>query len=184
MKTDGRDEISWVAVELSPLGEMKVEDGTIAKLLRADLDAPDHPIFVPAATYTRLNRSITLHLMEGYVFMASGLADNHYFALEHKPYVSRVMSTKGNYGMRVLSVVPNANVENLRQRLRTMLASEITCGLEVKIIGGTYANLTGLVLAVEEEHVCVKITLRSVTILARLPKMLLDTDVAIKELGA
>ena len=117
---DRRDDLTWIIVELSPQGEVKVEEGVLEQTLRRDLRVgSDFPVFVPAVTYRRGNRKTTIRLLEGYVFLGSGLPDVTYYGLENRSYVEKVMSTiTGPYKLRTLNTIPNSNIEDLKKKLR------------------------------------------------------------------
>lgn len=170
---DQRDDRTWVVIELSHLGETKVDEGTLEATLRRDLDIPhDFPIFIPIISYPKGARTINIHLMEGYVFIGSGLQDTAYFALERKEYVTQVISTPGR--VRSLSVVPNAKIEDLRKQLRKLVASDLNAGATVRVTNGTYRNLEGLAIIVSGDTAIVRIKLRSLDLMATIPTVFLD----------
>ena len=77
---DQRDDLTWITLELSPTGEEKVREGTLAKVLQEELGVPDNfPIFIPAASYIKGSSPVTILLMEGYAFVGSGLDDVEYY---------------------------------------------------------------------------------------------------------
>ena len=87
---DRRDALTWVAIELTRRGEARVEEGTIEEQIRQDLGVDEsYPVFVPSMCYQKGGKKMTLHLMEGYVFVASGLPETKFFSLEKKQ-VSRM----------------------------------------------------------------------------------------------
>jgi len=165
-----------VALELTHLGEERIQEGTLESVLRSDLGVDaDFPIFIPAATYTKGSRLITVLLMEGYAFLASGLEETKYFELERRPYVSQVMSTQsGTHRFRTLTTVPNKTVEDLRLRLREMVTLNLEVGDQVKAVEGTYRNLVGTVQDVTPEHAYVSFQLRSIELVAAIPRMFLE----------
>lgn len=169
---DQRDATSWVVLELTRQGELRGEEGTLIKHLRNALGCSDeHPFFVPSATYTANNQRITVHLMEGYVFVAAGMPESTYLALEGGPYVRKVLTTKGPHGMRALSVVPDANVELLREQLRQQVVSDVTEGMVVRITDGPYAHLDASILELDGEYAHIHVALRSLDLIARVPRM-------------
>ena len=173
---DRRDALTWVVLELSPQGEDRLEDGTLDQSIRSDLGVDSKfPIFIPATTYQKGNKTITLRLMEGYVFVASGLPETSYFALEQRPYVEQIMSTRpGPYKMRVLSTVPDARVGDLKNQLQEMLSSDIALYDKVTVIDGSYKSLEGVVMGIEKDKAFVKINLRSMEVIATIPLMFLE----------
>jgi len=153
-----------------------VEDRSLEKTLRRDLDVdPDFPIFVPATTYTKKGRSITLHLMQGYLFISSGLPETAYFKLERKSYVNRVMSSTDRQGMRVLRVLPNDEIAKIRKQLRELVSSDISIGEEVRVVDGVYATLEGDVIDVEGDMAVVRFEFRSLNLLTSIPLVFLES---------
>jgi transcription antitermination factor NusG len=175
---DQRDTQTWIALELNRTGEQKVEDGTLESSLRSDLGVdPSFPIFIPATTYTKNNRTITLYLVEGYAFVGSGLPEVRYFALERKSYVHQVVFTKsGPHKLRVPSVIPNSHIEEMRQRLRKLVSSDIEIGATVKVTDGPYKALEGLVLDTEADQAIVQVRLRSIDLILTIPLVFLDAQ--------
>ena len=172
---DQRDVTTWVAIELTPQGEVRVTDGSLEAVLRRDLgiDA-DHPVFIPCALYRRDGRVVTIHLMEGYVFVGTGLPETRYFALERQPYVAKVLSTIGPHRMRVLSVITNDHIQEMRAKLRSLVSSEIPLGAAVVVLDGAYRHLTGTVTGIEDENAFVHIRLRSLEVIATVPRIFLE----------
>lgn len=175
---DRRDEITWVAIELTRQGEIHADEGTLEALLRRDLRVGvEHPIFVPTACFTRGGKTTTAHLMEGYVFVASGLTEIQYFELEKRPYIQQVMSSRtGPHRMRYVSVITNAHIEQMRLKLRQMIVAEILVGDEVLITDGQYRQLNGEVIGLEDEHAYVRIDLRSLKVVATIPRFFLEVQ--------
>lgn len=181
---DHRDETTWVAIELTPHGETKVEEGLIESALRRDLGVDDDfPVFIPAVTFRRRERVVTVHLLEGYAFVASGLPETTYYDLERQPYVGQVLSTNpGPHRMRRLSVVSNDRVREMQAQLRRMVAAEIEIGARVMITDGTYRQLDGVVTGLEAENAFVKIELRSLKAVVTVPRLFLETIAPIDRL--
>lgn len=174
---DPRDAQTWVTLELTPLGQTRVEEGSLEDDILDALDAPFHwPVFVPSRTYRRGNKVKTVHLVEGYAFVGTGMDEQRYFALERSPtkLVKKVMSTDTVGGMRVLHTLKDDVIEKWRCSLRDEITSDITEGMLVSITEGMFSNLEGQVLDVDGEHADVLINLRSAQGIARLPKYYLD----------
>jgi len=174
---DQRDALTWIVVELTPLGESRLEDETLERTLRSDLSVDSNfPIFIPATSYKKDDKLITLRLMEGYVFVASGLPDTSYFALEQKPYVAQVMSSRpGPYKIRILSTVPDSQIAELKLQLQGLVSSDIAVYDQVRVIDGTYRSLEGTVMGIEGDKAYVKINLRSMEVIATILLILLET---------
>lgn len=174
---DNRDKQTWVVVELTRAGEIRAEEGTLPAALRDALRVgKDHPVFLPYTVYERGGRKTSVHLMEGYVFVASGMSETHYFLLERDcPYVKRVLSATDPSGMRVLSTIPDSSIEEMRQKLKSHIATDLDVGMHVTVTEGIYGNLKAEVVALDEEEVAqVLIELRSIKIITSIPRIFLD----------
>lgn len=172
---DARDKTTWVALELTKAGEAKAIDGSLSASLRSGLSVPDdYPIFVPYANYAKGGRKVSVRLIEGYAFAASGLPEIRYFALERGPLVGRVMSTSGSHNMRTLQTVPDGKIRGMMDQLRSQVSSDIEVGAFVKVIGGNYLHLEGEVVDLMDERAAVRIRLRSLDVVAWLPKIFVD----------
>lgn len=173
--TDQRDRTTWAALELTRLGETYIADGQLEKTLRKDLliDS-DHPVFVPSTIYWKNGRKVMIHLMEGYVFVGSGPNETDFFRLEEKPYVAQVMSRKCSVGYRVLCVISDDHIEDMKRKLREITSESIVIGAKVRVTEGAYRSLEGVVMDSEGEHVFVKIDLRSLSVITRLPRVFME----------
>jgi len=174
---DHRDDKTWVVIELSRFGELRVEEGSLEKIIRRDLDVDsEYPIFIPAASYVKNGKTITIQLLEGYAFVASGLPETKYFKLEKRNYVNQVMSARATNLMRALQVITNDEVENMRVRLRSLVASELTEGDLVRVVEGRYSGLDGEVVDVfDGDYATVSFIFRSLSVLATMPVVFLET---------
>jgi transcription antitermination factor NusG len=167
--------MTWVALELTKAGEQKAIESTLASALRSALSVTDaHPLFVPYASYSKGGRSVSVRLIEGYAFVASGLVETRYFSLERGPFVERVMSAKGAHNMRVLQTVPDARVRAMMAQLREQVAADLEVGAAVKITGGNYLHLEGVIVDLTDDRAAVRIRLRSLDVVAFLPKIFID----------
>jgi transcription antitermination factor NusG len=120
---------------------------------------------------------IPIHLMEGYAFVATGLDEVAYFALEEQPYINRVMSTlQGPHNMRCLSVLSNAQIKAMRSKLRKLISAEIPLQAQVDILDGTYGGLDGTVIGLDDENAYVRISLRSLDVVATIPRVFLEAQ--------
>lgn len=174
---DRRDSTTWVALELTRHGEKLVEEGTLDRELRRLLEVDEKwPVFVPARIYERKGRSVTVHLMEGYAFVATGLDEIHYFRLENTKLVEQVLSEhRGRRGIRVLSTIPDSRINELRRQLVEEVASDLVPGMPVLVTDGIYSKLEGTVLDVEGDHAIVRFELRSLKVISKVPKVFLET---------
>lgn len=172
---DQRDNPSWVVIELTRAGEVKVEEGGLDGALREALRVDKHhPIFIPSRTYSSQGQNVTLHLMEGYVFVASGLPEVMYFNLEGTcPYVRRVLGSRSPNGVRVLNVIPDSSVQDMRRKLSQQVASDLVEGMRVVVTEGAYTHLDGDVLELDEDSAHVRFTMRSLDLITRIPRIFL-----------
>lgn len=173
---DRRDGTTWVALELTRPGEKLVEEGALSENLRRLLDVDeDWPVFIPARVYEKNGKRVTVHLMEGYAFVATGLEEVRYFRLEHTKLVEQVMATRSTRGIRVLSVIPDSKVSDLRRQLNEEVASDLIPGMTVLVTDGVYSKLEGVVMDTEGDHAVVRFELRSLEVISKIPKVFLDT---------
>lgn len=166
---DQRDERTWVTLELTTLGEIKVEEGVLEKIIRKELSGDDVEFFIPVSQYRQNGRKVTLHLLEGYFFISTGLDDMSYFDLEHTPYVETVFSTLSPNGMRVLSTIKNDYIEDMKNQLRGMSCKGLKQGDEVDIVMGAYKKLTGTLIDFDGDKAYISINLRSLSAIVELP---------------
>jgi transcription antitermination factor NusG len=173
---DQRDNVSWVVLELTRQGEARVEDGTLASAILEALGTGNTwPVFIPSYSYCRGGHRVTIHLMEGYAFVATGLNEADYLGLERDcPYVKKVLTVDGPNGMPVLSVVGAAQVQDMHKQLREIVSSDISEGMRVNITQGKYARLEGDVLGMEGDDAHVLIVLRSFQKIATIPTIFLE----------
>lgn len=168
---DQRDETTWATLELTKLGEQKAIEGKLEASIRSLLSVePSFPVFVPYATYTKGGRTVSIRLIEGYAFVATGLPEVEYFRLERSALISRVFSSRHKNGMRILHALANSEVEAMRDRLAESLGADLEIGAKVRITGGNYRDLEGRVVDLYEKRAAVQITFRSLTSIAVLPR--------------
>jgi transcription antitermination factor NusG len=170
---DERDQVTWVVLELSHHGERAAEEGILTDVLRdhANLDF-DHPVFVPYLTYTHQEKRTLLSVMEGYVFIGSAFDDDSRAHLTRSPYIKKIL-TRGTNLYAPCETVSQASVDNLRQRLRDLVAVEIQEGMEVRIVDGVLSGIKGAVLGVAEGHATLLVQMRSIHAIQYLPCFLL-----------
>lgn len=171
---DTRDQRTWVVLEVTSLGEQKIDDGSLDSALRRDLDVDESfPVFIPAVHTMRLGRQVTIHLMEGYVFVASGLDDYRYIALERKPYINKVLTVRQPGGLRQLQVLPDRKIQELQQSMRDTLSQDVREGSRAVVTGGNYNNLTGEVLRIVGDWAVLHFSFRSADVIAKVPRAML-----------
>lgn len=173
---DRRDGTTWVALELTRHGEKLVEEGTLATELRSSLGVEeDWPVFIPARIYEKNGKRVTVHLMEGYAFVATGLDEVVYFRLEQSKLVEQVLSSRGKRGIRCLEAIHDSQISDLRRRLSEEVAADLVPGMTVLVTDGVYSKLEGVVMDVEGDHAVVRFELRSLEVISKIPKVFLET---------
>lgn len=156
-----------------------VEDGTLADELRKALEVEENwPVFIPARVYEKNGKRVTVHLMEGYAFIATGLDEVRYFRLENSKIVEQVMSSRGARNIRRLETIHDSQVSDLRRRLSEEVAADIIPGMTVLVTDGVYSKLEGVVMDVEGDHAVVRFELRSLEVISKIPKVFLETTTA------
>lgn len=169
---DNRDETTWATLELTKPGEARAIEGNLEKSIRSLLGVDEtFKVFVPYASYTKGGRTVSVRLIEGYAFVATGLPEVRYFALEKSPLVARVFSSSIR-GLRVIHTLPNKEVEGMKARLAESLSSDLEVGARVRVTGGNYRDLEGVVVDMYDHRVAVKIEFRSLISITVLPKNL------------
>jgi transcription antitermination factor NusG len=163
-----------VVLELSPLGEVRAEEGTLEALIRDALSVePEYPIFIPCVTYSNGKDRVVLNMMEGYAFVASGLPEPEYLALTHNcVYVQQAMFTS-HQGVPVLSTITDQALDELRTGLKNMVAVELAVGMRVEVVEGPYSNMKGQILSLETDVAHVYIELRSLRAIRSIPRTVL-----------
>lgn len=176
-QVDDRDATTWVTLELTKTGEEKAIEGTLAGLLRAELGVEEsYQVFVPYTSYEKGGRRVVVQLIEGYSFVASGLSETRYFALEKGNLVAQVISSRGVHGIRVIHCVPDSRIRSLREQLRESTLASLEVSARVRVTGGNYARLEGVIVDIYGDAAAVRITLRSIDVTAWLPLAALDTN--------
>jgi transcription antitermination factor NusG len=161
----------WVILELSPQGEQatpKQIDKSLRKRLQGKCD-----VFIPGITYKRRGKDVTIHYMQGYVFVEAGLPSSMYFDLVHHPFIASVLYhfddlTSANPRM-ILSLLPDSEIEKMREELENLTRVKFEVGDEVLITEGIYKNMKATIKSVHEDSVNVEIKMRSMMTLIDMP---------------
>ena len=170
---DPRDEITWLVLELTSLGESAMEEGNLEGVLRAVLGFPlGHPIFIPRTSYIYQGTSISFTALEGYVFVASGLSADLVQEIESLPYIRKALSRGKGYH-RTFSTVADSHVRDLRRSLNEMVGAELEEGMEVKVIDGPLLGIVGEIVGIYEDHVSVLVEMRSIKAIQNFPSFFL-----------
>ena len=172
---DKRDQKTWVILELTRQDEQKVADGVFEGVLRKAMSLEvSHGVFIPSMTYKKAGRTVTLHLMEGYAFIESGLPDTKYLKMEGHQDVRRVMSSTSPSGMKTPHTLSDSEIAKMRDKLRKMVMGDVTPGSMVNISDGPYRGMDGTVLDLDDDHAILKIEMRSLAIVTKIPQVFLE----------
>lgn len=163
----------WVVVELSHQGEKKTPQelrSVIGQYIGEEVE-----IFIPALTFKRRETHVTMYILEGYIFIASGLPTSKYFDIEDNVNVACVLTNDEASG-RYLCYVENDVVEDLKEQLREQAAMTLKKGDKVRIKEGAYAELDGEILDIlDDDRAMVHVTdLQSMEIIIELPFQFLE----------
>lgn len=115
--------------------------------------------------------------MEGYVFIGSGLDEVRYFRLEGTKAIDHILATMSPSGLRVLRVVPDRDILQLKRQLRQEVSSYLSEGSRVTVTQGVYARLVGIVvdsLEDDPENILVSFSFRSLERISKVPRAFLE----------
>lgn len=159
-------------MELTKAGELKAIEGRLSHSIRSLLGVDENfSVFVPYASYTKGGRTVSVRLIEGYAFVATGLPEVRYFGLERSPLVAKVFSSRVN-GLRVLHTLPNREVDGMRSRLADSMSADFEVGTQVRITGGNYRDLDGVIVDLYDKQIAIQVEFRSLTSIAVVPRTL------------
>ena len=163
---------SWVVIELTRQGERRAEEGTLAPLLRDALNLDSHHlVFIPCKTYVSGGRRTTVHLMEGYAFVASHGEDLTYPVRGEQLYIKRLLTVPSPKGTRVLSVVPDSVVAEMEEKLAQYVGDDVVEGLQVRIQSGLFSQMRGEVVDLTSVgNLLVRFQMRSLDTIVEIPR--------------
>lgn len=167
-----------MAAELTPFGEKLIEEKKLASTIRRLLGVDaSWPVFIPVKIYEKNGQRVALHLMEGYVFIGSGLDEIRYFRLEGTKVIDHILASSSSSGLRVLKVVPDRKIVQLKRQLRLEVSSYLSEGSRVTVTQGVYARLEGVVvdsLEDDPENILVSFNFRSLERISKVPRAFLE----------
>lgn len=144
------DHQKWVVLKLSKSGQKKDQD----ELIDLFQEEVNHRVefFIPSASFYKRDQKRTVTLMDGYVFVEGGLRSGFYYQFESTPYVQEVLtrSPDGDPSNRVLCYMDQSKIEDMKRRLRKETLKDVGEGDRVQIVRGTYQNMEGRVLKLED----------------------------------
>lgn len=155
----------WVVVQLTQLGEREKNISLIVRAVHQILKRRELEVFVPAISQKGLDDSLTTWYSDGYVFVrfSDGIVYN---SLQETTYFSTVLSKSAFVdGARktVYSLLDDKDLDPMRVGMKVMKIGGFSEDNRVKVVKGSYKNLTGKISCVYDggEVVQVCLSLRS-----------------------
>lgn len=134
----------WVVLELNSLCD-KLHHTDIVKKLEKLINHKAE-VYIPVSIFMRRGEETVIPLLEGYAFVAGGLAEKEYFKLERSPYIDTVLTMDGDGGKRLISYVDDLSIQDLRNKAVKLTEGTYTLNQIVYILEGVYRNLYGKIL--------------------------------------
>ena len=129
--------------------------------------------FIPYVSFTHLNRSALLNVMEGYIFIEYALEDYRYLSLIGTTYVKSVLHDGSGSGATLLTV-PDEKVSDLRNRLSSMISAELRVGMLVSVTKGAFRGISGRIISFAGEYAQILIELRTLKAIRTVPRFSLE----------
>lgn len=170
MEKDGR---TWVVVQLNEFGEVLAEKGELERKVRRFVGNKE--IFIPYSRIEFRGRVSKLSVIEGYIFIESGLPEEDYFALLEEPYIEEILHTSSRRGIH-LNTIRDADVTILKENLQKLIVSDLELGMKVLVNSGVYKGVLGEVVGFTEDKTSafVYIELRTLKAIRAIPTYILD----------
>jgi len=172
---DNRDKPTWVVVEINHLAEEKIYDERFLPIVRRALKVDEeYQIFTPWELVKNSRAIELVEVMEGYFFVQAGLAEHVYFNLERLDFVEQVLCSPNSSSIRVVQVIDNNSVDELKHKLKKMLTCDLKVGERVFVSEGNLRNLEGEVLDIlDEDQALIYFEFRSLKVATAMPKYFL-----------
>lgn len=143
----------WVVVQLSGNGEheknLLMLEKSVRRILKRDIE-----IFIPAVTEKVREDNHTMFYMDGYIFILFVHGVN-YNKLSNTTYFETVLMS----GRDKLSLLDDSYLVPLRKGTQALKLGTFAKGDKVKVVKGTFKNLTGVISAVYENGEKVQLNL-------------------------
>ncbi len=144
----------WVVVQLTQSGEREKNLASLEKNVFRSLKA-ELTVFIPAASQKAREDTQVVFFMDGYIFVEYRMGIN-YHRLNNSHYFEFVLADRRN-SYRLLN---DSEIEPLRRGVENLKAGKLQIGDSVKVLKGTFKNLTGTVSFVYESGENVQINLK------------------------
>lgn len=153
---------SWIVLELSYQGERLASEGTLLKFLCALAhldDEEEELIFIPCAVLNSRNSKYVLNVMEGYCFLHESIPEDALAILVNSEYIRGTVSQgRGhNYG-----TVDDKTITGIKNKLGEMISSKLERGQPVRVTGGPFKSITGVIQIRGTTSSCVHFSFRSI----------------------
>lgn len=170
MEKDGK---TWVVVQLNEFGEALAERGELERKVKKLY--PDKEIFIPYSRVEFKGRTSKLSVIEGYIFIESGLPESEYFDLGEQPYIEDVLHTKSHRGLN-LNTIRDVDVQKLKDNLQQLIIADLELGMKVSVNSGVYKGVEGEVVGFTEDKksAFVYIEMRTLKAIRAIPTYILD----------
>ena len=144
----------WVVVQLSPTGEREKNLKSLEKAITRSLKSP-LMVFIPAASQKAREDEQTIFYLDGYIFVEFK-PNVPYHKLNGTHFFELVLSHRRT-GLQLLK---DKDLQPLRNGVEALKASHFMVGDDVKVLKGTFKNLSGTVSFIYENGETVQINLK------------------------
>lgn len=154
---DSIESRKWVVVELSPQGDKEKDLEFIKDSARRILRRYDIQVFIPAVSQgTKKNETHTTFYMDGYVFIEYVDSIN-YLRLRDTSLFQEVLcvyTRTSRFGKRTpsYSLLNDKELDPMRSGMEILKKCTLKVGDNVKVITGSYKNLPGKIISVQDDN--------------------------------
>lgn len=151
---------SWIVLELSFQGERLASDGSLLEFLCSIAHLEDEEedlIFIPYAVLNSKNSKYVLNVMEGYCFVHESIPEDALAILINSEYISGTVSQ----GRNTYGTVDGQAIAGIKNKLGEMISSKLEKGQPVRVTGGPFKGITGIIQIKGSTSSCVHFSFRS-----------------------
>jgi len=144
----------WVIIQITPLAEKEKKLERITRSVHRILKSTPE-VFIPAANQKVRDDNQVLFYMDGYLFVEF-VPSLNYNKLNGTAYFEMALHHKktGFY------TIPDSDIDPMRVGVSNLMHSTFKIGESVKVLKGTFKNLTGVISAVYDNGDNVQINLK------------------------
>jgi len=167
------DQNCWIIVNVSYVGEQQSEEVLQQEVFDT---IGECEIFFPSSSEKIDNEKIIKSIMPGYIFIKTSSIRKNPYLLENNRFFDHIVTIAKNRKERRFKLVTNQYIDTLRQKLKSMMFTNLRKGQSVVVTKGLYSSLQGEVVKVlDTSKNVVKISLASKTIEVEVPQVCLTT---------